>query len=549
MSYASGATGPKAATSSNLRTNLLASEKDRARDVAGCLVIREHGDLPLAGGVDAIVSHFRAACQGPEFASRWSDIGFVKPSFHPNTQLKQSSPAYEKFAAGLQNLHQSSALGVVFHGTASGNISNILQNGLDPSRRKGQAYGPGEYFSKEPGVSVSYCKGGLEMLVFVVILPSTIPDIAGDDTKESASDPKAKSQTRRALWYHAIPPDYVVVENNNHQIPIGTMKFESVDRNVVNISQSRRQKLMALSREVFAKSQVTKETQIKAKIIQDLIAGKVDTASRHYEKQRDVLKEVSKREISWYVRQNVEEEVICFYFEGLPEPLSPEEIANTKLLSLDDATKQEQEAKERLEAAQKAVPADRAARNEPRLAGSLCHRLESISAVAHSAHSGLHSATTGTGFSNLRLAVQRAHEANISALSSVQLGAGPQGKAASLIPSLTGMSSTPSSNVNPQENSSQSAAPSLASSSFSGSMSTVAPGVLETNPTADIIQHLIANRVDMASELYQKRKFGSTPFDCAYKKEIYLYAKPIVDASLVDALFPGLSSVSSPSEE
>lgn len=52
---------------------------------------------------------------------------------------------------------------IVFHGTAKHNVSRILANGLDPSRRNGQAYGPGEYFAKDPGISVSYCNGGNEV--------------------------------------------------------------------------------------------------------------------------------------------------------------------------------------------------------------------------------------------------------------------------------------------------------------------------------------------------------------------------------------------------
>ena len=35
-------------------------------------------------------------------------------------------------------------IGLVFHGTRSENIENILQNGLDVKLRKGQAFGPGK---------------------------------------------------------------------------------------------------------------------------------------------------------------------------------------------------------------------------------------------------------------------------------------------------------------------------------------------------------------------------------------------------------------------
>lgn len=53
-------------------------------------------------------------------------------------------------------------LGLVFHGTSTPNIPNILQNGLDAAKRR-RAFG-GEYFAKNPTTSVRYCRGGLQMM-------------------------------------------------------------------------------------------------------------------------------------------------------------------------------------------------------------------------------------------------------------------------------------------------------------------------------------------------------------------------------------------------
>ena len=52
------------------------------------------------------------------------------------------------------------------------NIDAICRNGLDPARRSGQAYGPGEYFGAAGNatISVAYCKGGRKMLVFAVLV-------------------------------------------------------------------------------------------------------------------------------------------------------------------------------------------------------------------------------------------------------------------------------------------------------------------------------------------------------------------------------------------
>lgn len=52
-----------------------------------------------------------------------------------------------------------------FHGTAPANVLSIVEQGFDAGRRAGQACGSGEYFAKDPEVSIGYCRGGSYMLV------------------------------------------------------------------------------------------------------------------------------------------------------------------------------------------------------------------------------------------------------------------------------------------------------------------------------------------------------------------------------------------------
>lgn len=52
-----------------------------------------------------------------------------------------------------------------FHGTDPSNVLSIAQTGFDAGRRSGQVYGSGEYFAKNPTVSVGYCRGGRYMFV------------------------------------------------------------------------------------------------------------------------------------------------------------------------------------------------------------------------------------------------------------------------------------------------------------------------------------------------------------------------------------------------
>lgn len=55
-----------------------------------------------------------------------------------------------------------------FHGTHPDNVMSICQNGFDRGKRGsavGQVFGSGEYFAKNPNVSIGYCRGGQYMLV------------------------------------------------------------------------------------------------------------------------------------------------------------------------------------------------------------------------------------------------------------------------------------------------------------------------------------------------------------------------------------------------
>jgi len=65
-----------------------------------------------------------------------------------------------------------------FHGTHPDNIISIASGGFDAGRRAGQVYGAGEYFAKNPHVSVGYCRGGQYMLVCRLSLgkPSSTPE-------------------------------------------------------------------------------------------------------------------------------------------------------------------------------------------------------------------------------------------------------------------------------------------------------------------------------------------------------------------------------------
>lgn len=57
-----------------------------------------------------------------------------------------------------------------WHGTAEENVLSIAVNGFDPDRRSGQVYGAGEYFAKDPAVSMGYARGGALMFLCKLLL-------------------------------------------------------------------------------------------------------------------------------------------------------------------------------------------------------------------------------------------------------------------------------------------------------------------------------------------------------------------------------------------
>jgi hypothetical protein len=172
----------------------------------------------------------------------------------------------------------------------------------------------------------------MEMLVFVVVLPSTL---------STPNDSPRRS----------IPSDYLVVGNNSHQLPIGTMKFRSVDANVLKASQQNRKTFLPLSKQVFDKSRIVEEGRIKALIMKYLIFGTVDLASELYIKKGSFLKESSKKEIAWYVWKTCDEDLIEHFFPNLPDPMNPCELAQANVQSVDDAIQDVTEAIRQLQVA------------------------------------------------------------------------------------------------------------------------------------------------------------------------------------------------------
>lgn len=106
------------------------------------------------------------------FRGQWpASLGSIV-RFYNNPGLGDSvCPARLKFEAGVKQLGviDTSQCEFAFHGSPNvTNVQSICWDGLDPARRRGQAYGPGEYFSTDATVSSSYAGSSGYLTVFLL---------------------------------------------------------------------------------------------------------------------------------------------------------------------------------------------------------------------------------------------------------------------------------------------------------------------------------------------------------------------------------------------
>lgn len=127
--------------------------------------------------------------------------------FTPNKYINPYFPIYQRFQNAF-NLSQNKEIRIVFHGTDKRNIDVIMREGLDPSRRSGQAYGPGEYFGKDVQTSLLYCKGGNIVLVFAILYEKD--GITYDSVDNSQRHPGQKMLVVNKIEYQ-LPIGYVTL--------------------------------------------------------------------------------------------------------------------------------------------------------------------------------------------------------------------------------------------------------------------------------------------------------------------------------------------------
>ncbi|CAB9497495.1 expressed unknown protein [Seminavis robusta] len=194
-----------------------------------------------------ICGELRAYCESQALSDFCELHGVQGTSFSRNPHLRRrrwlpQSKLYRHFwAAYHENPDLNIALG--FHGTGDANVPKILHYGLDPQYRRTQAFGKGEYFSKEPGLASTYRHEGHCLIVFALLMPK--------------DHEKVYSQKDR---------DIIVIPELYHQLPLGVIRFASLDEAAIEHSQSMRLSQRALKTAALdAEARVT-EVQCKDKM-------------------------------------------------------------------------------------------------------------------------------------------------------------------------------------------------------------------------------------------------------------------------------------------
>lgn len=106
----------------------------------------------------------------------WDSIQLGRPKrIEINPGLIANCPSMQKFCSAVLLLGENVLSNgfCAWHGTNSeGGVIGICYDGFDPSRRSGQAYGPGEYFGQASTASHSYAGNSNRMIVtFILKVP------------------------------------------------------------------------------------------------------------------------------------------------------------------------------------------------------------------------------------------------------------------------------------------------------------------------------------------------------------------------------------------
>ena len=133
-----------------------------------------------------------------QFSETLKEVNLIE-----NQSAKPGGTLFRRFQSARRRLGTNQRQTILaFHGTPEANIQSICTNGFDPTKRSGQAHGPGEYFAKTPDTPMQYCQGGKKMLLCELLL--------GQEN-----------------YHHTMHGDYVVMKNPDHDLPRFIVEFKA----------------------------------------------------------------------------------------------------------------------------------------------------------------------------------------------------------------------------------------------------------------------------------------------------------------------------------
>lgn len=104
---------------------------------------------------------------------QWATPATPVLAVHANPGIARGDPVVLRFQRALQqeaiDLDREESYVFGWHGTAEANVASICHDGFDVELRKGQQYGPGEYFGWTNGTSIGYCRDGNLLLVCLIL--------------------------------------------------------------------------------------------------------------------------------------------------------------------------------------------------------------------------------------------------------------------------------------------------------------------------------------------------------------------------------------------
>jgi len=158
-------------------------------------------------------------------------------------------------------------------------------------------------------MSLTYCRGGLKMLVFAVI--TTVTDLRGGVLNGG---------------------DIIVAKKRERQLPIATLSFEGWDQSALQVSASFHATVAQLWKKVGETEKLAKEAKAKERVIRLLIENEYMAASDIYNKACDEDGKPPKswaEEVAAYVRDHIrDDECVDIHFPNLPpRPIKAEDIS------------------------------------------------------------------------------------------------------------------------------------------------------------------------------------------------------------------------------